>query len=81
MPGTPALNLVDQAKGADQENVTTLPLLIMGMHVMDKAMSLKLAIHTRAQVNSVPTKKQICYYRCDQITLPVCLKACRGLNN
>ena len=56
MPGTPALNLVDQAKGADQENVTTLPLLIMGMHVMDKAMSLKLAIHTPAQVNSLPTK-------------------------
>ena len=61
-PGTPALILVDQAKGADQENVTALPLLIMGMRVMDKAMSLKLAIHTRAQVNSVPTDKQICYY-------------------
>ena len=55
VPGTPALNLVDQAKGADQENVTTLPQLIMGMRVMDKEKSLKLAILTRAQVNGVQT--------------------------
>ena len=54
VPGTPAQNLVDQAKGADQENVTTLPQLIMGMRVMDKVKSLKSAILTPAQVNSVP---------------------------
>ena len=51
VPGTPALNLVDQARGADQGNVTTHLLLIMGMHVMDQVMSLKSAIHTLAQVN------------------------------
>ena len=52
VPGTPALNLVDQAKGADQENVTTHLLLIMGMSVMDQVMSLKSVILTPAQVSN-----------------------------
>ena len=51
--GTPAQNLVDQAKGAGLGNVTTHPLGIMDMIVTDMAMSMKFAIHTHAQVNSL----------------------------
>ena len=51
-PGTTAQNLVDQAKEADQGNATNLPLLIMGMSVMDQVMSLKSVILTPAQVSN-----------------------------
>ena len=51
--GTLAQNLVDQAKGAGQGNVTTHTLDIMDMIVMDMVMSLKFAIHIPAKVNSL----------------------------
>ena len=57
VPGTPAQNLVDQARGAGQGNVITHPLVIMDMIVMDRDMSLKFAIHTPAQVIESQTTK------------------------
>ena len=52
VPGTPARNPVDLGKEAEPGNVTTRPPLIMDMIVTDKAMSMKFAILTHAQVRN-----------------------------
>ena len=50
--GTPAQNLVDLGREAEQGNVTTHPLVIMDMIVTEKVMMMKFAILTDAQVRN-----------------------------